>query len=211
MARPHSSFVIREGAYVLKTLNPDHIKGVLDLINQGPYLRLLSMKVRNIGKGFAKVEMDIENKHLNPFGGIHGGVYSSLIDTATYWAVYGDVEEDAGLISLDIKVDNLAPVKEGHLVVEGKRIKAGRSICIAEAVIIDGQGKYLAHGTSKQMVIPGLQTIAQAVSAMGYKPLPPKFISSSDHSPRRAERGRIGPSTLTAPSPGPSGERAEMT
>ena len=137
---------------------------------------MLSMKVSEIGKGFAKVEMDIENKHLNPFGGVHGGVYSSLIDTAAYWAVYCDVEEDAGLISLDVKVDNLAPVKEGHLVVEGKRIKAGKSICIAAAAVIDSEGKYLAHGTSKQMVIPGLQTIAQAVSAMGYKPLPPKFI-----------------------------------
>ncbi len=168
---------MEEGAYILKTLNPDHIHEVLDLINRGPYFRLLSMKVRTIGKGFAKVEMDIENKHLNPFGGIHGGVYSSLIDTATYWAVYCDVEEDAGLISLDIKVDNLASVKEGHVVVEGKRIKAGKSICIAEAVIMDGKGKYLAHGTSKQMVIPGLQTIAQAASAMGYKPLPAKFIS----------------------------------
>jgi uncharacterized protein (TIGR00369 family) len=158
-------------------LNPDHIKAVLDLINQGPYFRLLSMKVSGMGKGFAKVEMDIENKHLNPFGGVHGGVYSSLIDTATYWAVYCDIEENAGLISLDVKVDNLALVKEGHLVVEGKRIKAGKSICIADAAVIDSEGKYLAYGTSKQMVIPGLQTIAQAVSAMGYEPLPPKFIS----------------------------------
>ena len=161
----------------MKTLNPDHIKAVLDLINQGPYFRLLSMKVSGMGKGFAKVEMDIENKHLNPFGGVHGGVYSSLIDTATYWAVYCDIEENAGLISLDVKVDNLALVKEGHLVVEGKRIKAGKSICIADAAVIDSEGKYLAYGTSKQMVIPGLQTIAQAVSATGYKPLPPKFIS----------------------------------
>jgi uncharacterized protein (TIGR00369 family) len=137
------------------------------------------MNVLEMGKGFAKVEMDIANKHLNPFGGIHGGVYSALIDTASYWSVYCDVEENAGLISLDIKVDNLAPVKEGHLVVEGKRIKAGKTICLAEASIIDSRGKYLAHGTSKQMIIPGLQTIAQAVSAMGHKPLPPKFLSKN--------------------------------
>lgn len=170
----------------LKKLNPDHIREVLHLINQGPYFRLLSMRVRDIGKGFATVEMNVENKHLNPFGGVHGGVYSSLIDTATYWAVYGDVEEDAGLISLDVNVDHLAPVKEGSLVVDGKRIKAGRRICMAEAVILDGNGKTLAHGTSKQMVLPGLQTIAQAASALGYQPLPPKFIpnSMSDHSIR---------------------------
>jgi len=163
----------------LKKLNPDHIREVLHLINQGPYFRLLSMRVRDVGKGFATVEMNVENKHLNPFGGVHGGVYSSLIDTATYWAVYGDVDEDAGLISLDVSVDHLAPVKEGSLVVEGKRIKAGKRICMAEAVILDGSGKTLAHGTSKQMVLPSLQTIAQAASALGYQPLPPKFVPKS--------------------------------
>ncbi len=135
------------------------------------------MRITDMGKGFANVEVDIENKHMNPFGGIHGGVYSSLIDTATFWAVYCDVEENAGLISLDVKADNLAPVKEGRLFVEGKRIKSGKTICFAEAVITDGKGKVLAHGTSKMMVISGLQTIGQAVSALGHKPLPPKFIS----------------------------------
>lgn len=160
----------------MQKLNPDHIKAVLDLINRGPYFRLLAMEVREMGIGFSKVVVDLEDKHLNPFGGIHGGVYASLIDTAAYWAVYCEVEENAGLISLDLKVDNLAPVKDGRLVVEGKRIKTGRNICIAEAVIVNDQGKKLAHGISKQMVVPGLQTIAQAVAAMGYKPIPPKFI-----------------------------------
>lgn len=162
----------------MQELNPEHIKAVIELINRGPYFRLLSMEVCELGKGYSKVVVDLENKHLNPFGGIHGGVYASLIDTAAYWAVYCDVEENAGLISLDLKVDNLAPIKDGRLVVEGKRIKAGRRICIAEALIIDNQGKYLAHGISKQMVTPGLQTITQAVSAMGYKSLPPKFINT---------------------------------
>ncbi len=161
----------------MQNLNPEHIKAVLELINRGPFFSLLSMEVCELRKGYSKVVLDLENKHLNPFGGIHGGVYSSLIDTAAYWAVYCDVEEDAGLISLDLKVDNLAPVKEGRLIVEGKKIKAGRNICIAEALIFNRQSKLLAHGISKQMVTPGLQTINQAVSAMGYESLPPKFIN----------------------------------
>lgn len=157
-------------------LNPEHVKAVIELINQGPYFRLLSMEVRELREGYARVEVDLEDKHLNPFGGIHGGVYSSLIDTAAYWSVYCEVEENAGLISLDLKVDNLAPVKSGHLIVEGKRIKVGRSVCLAEGVVCDSRGRYLAHGTSKQIITPGLQTISQAVAAMGYRELPPKFI-----------------------------------
>ncbi|NLO21150.1 MAG: PaaI family thioesterase [Syntrophomonadaceae bacterium] len=161
----------------MKTLNPEHLKAVMDLINQGPFFKLLSMKVSEMGLGYARVELDLQEKHLNPFGGVHGGVYSSLIDTVTYWAVYCDMDEDSGLISLDVTVDNLAPVKNGHLVVEGKRIKAGRTVCLAEATVFDGKGKSLAFGISKQMVTPGLQTISQAVAAMGYKTLPAKYIT----------------------------------
>lgn len=161
----------------MRKLNPEHLKAVMDMINQGPYFQLLSMVVCALEEGYARVEVDLAKKHLNPFGGIHGGVYSSLIDTAAYWAIYCDIEEDAGFISLDINVTNLAPAKEGRLVVEGKRIKAGRSICIAESSVFDSKGKCLAYGTSKQLVTPGLQTIAQAVSALGQKPLPPKFVN----------------------------------
>ena len=98
------------------------------------------------------------------------------VDTAAYWAAYCDIDENTGLISLDVTVDNLAPVKEGILLVEGRRIKAGKSICVTEASITDRRGKYLAHGKSKLMVTQGLQTINQAVASMGYPPLPPKFI-----------------------------------
>lgn len=164
----------------MKIINPEHIKEIIDMINRGPYFVLLSMKVKKLSIGYSRVEVNLEKKHLNPFGGIHGGVYSSLIDTAAYWAVYCDLEEDVGYISLDVQVDNLAAVKGGYLLIEGKSIKVGRSICKAEAVIRDSNGKYLAHGTSKQMITPGLQTINQAALAMGFKNLPPKFISAQD-------------------------------
>lgn len=160
----------------MRRLNPEHIQAVMALINQGPYFKLLSMEVRDLGLGYARVEVDLETKHHNPFGGVHGGVYSSLIDTAAFWAVYGDIDENSGFTSLDITVDNLAAIKTGRLIVEGKRLKAGRTICLAEATITDQQGKYLAHGTSKMMVTPGLQDIGQAVAALGYQSLPPKFI-----------------------------------
>jgi uncharacterized protein (TIGR00369 family) len=161
----------------MKRINPEHIKKLIDLINRGPYFVLLSMEVRELAVGYSRVEVDLDNKHLNPFGGIHGGVYSSLIDTAAYWAVYCDVNENVGYTSLDVQVDNLSMIKNGHLVVEGRRLKVGRSICKAEAVIKDSNGKYLAHGTSKQMITHGLQTINQAIQAMGYEKLPPKFLN----------------------------------
>ncbi|NLJ48797.1 MAG: PaaI family thioesterase [Candidatus Atribacteria bacterium] len=161
----------------MKTINPEHIKVLLDIINQSSYLKLLSIKVCELQLGYCKAEVDLEEKHLNPFGGAHGGVYASLIDTATFWAVYCDLRENVGLTTIDLKVDDLASAKEGKLVVEGKQIKVGRSICLSEATVKDIHGKLLAYGTSKQLILEGMQPISQAASVMGYQSLPPKFLT----------------------------------
>ncbi|MBC7074704.1 MAG: PaaI family thioesterase [Syntrophomonadaceae bacterium] len=160
----------------MRELNPEHVKAVIDLINQAPYFKLLSMVVKDLGVGYSTVEIDIGKKHLNPFEGVHGGVYTSIIDTAAYWAAYCELNENLGLITLDLQVSCLAPVKGGKLISRGSRIKMGRTICLAEAVAADQKGKIVAHGTSKLLVTQGLQTIDQIIIATGSQPLPPKFI-----------------------------------
>ncbi|HUL28881.1 MAG TPA: PaaI family thioesterase [Thermodesulfobacteriota bacterium] len=157
-------------------LNPVHVQMVMEAINRGPFFRHLSMPVKELGKGYSLVELDIGNEHLNPFGGLHGGVYASAIDTAAYWAVYCELDEDVGLISLDLKVDYLAPASAGKLIVKGRSIKIGKTICLAEATAFDGHDKWLAHGISKMMVTQGLQTIKSALDFIGADPLPPKFV-----------------------------------
>lgn len=168
----------------MRELNPEHLERLRGLVNEGPFFRLLNMDIQELGPGHCRVETDLETKHLNCFGGVHGGVYASLIDTAAYWCVYGDIDEDAGLTSIDLKVDNLAACVGGHLRVVGRCLKAGRSICLAEADITDDRGRKLAHGTSKMMVTHGGQTVAQAVRTTGFGELPPKFLHSGE--PRSA-------------------------
>ncbi len=160
----------------MASLNPDHVQAVIKTINEGPYFKLLSMPVKEMGIGYSIVELKMGNKHLNPFGGIHGGAYSSVIDTAAYWATYCELDEMVGLISIDLKIDFLASINEGIIIAKGRSIKIGRSMCLAEATATDENGKWLAHGTSKMMVTKGLQTIEDASDFTGSKALPPKFI-----------------------------------
>ena len=159
----------------MRELNRDHIDAVIQFLARCNYFNLLGLKVLDVGQGYSRVEMDFSDRHLNPFGGIHGGVYATLIDCASFWAVYSDIEEDAGLITLDLKVDYLAAIKKGKAIVEGKRIKAGRTICLSEAHVTDENGKLLAHGSSKQLVTDGLQSIKLSAAAGGIL-LPPKFL-----------------------------------
>ena len=160
----------------MTSLNPDHVEAVINAINQGPFFKHLSMTVKEIGVGYSNVELKVGTEHLNPFGGIHGGAYASVIDTAAYWAAYCELEESVGLISIDLKIDYLAPINDGVIISKGRSIKIGKSMCLAEATATDEEGQWLAHGTSKMMVTKGLQTIEDAFIFTGSEVLPPKFI-----------------------------------
>lgn len=156
-------------------LNQDHIRKLIALVNQSPFFQLLSMTIDDMGVGFSQLRIELEQKHLSPYMAIQGGVYSALIDAAAYWAVYAELPEEAGLITIDVNVNNLASVKEGTILAYGRRIKVGRSICLADVRVEDATGRILSQGTSKLLVTQGLQPIVQIAELAGTS-LPPKFL-----------------------------------
>ena len=164
----------------MKELNPAHIDAVVAMINRCGFFSLLSLEIKEIRYGYCRLEILLGEKHSNPFGGLHGGVYASAIDTAAYWAAYWSLPEETGSTSLDLHVDNLALAQGERLFVEGRQIKEGRTICLCEATVHDETGRLVACGSSKQVVVSGLQTIAQAAAAMGIEKLPPKFLDGSE-------------------------------
>jgi len=109
----------------MKELNPKHLAAV---INQGPFFRHMSIQVTEIGWGISEVVTTIKEEHMNPFGSLHGGVYTSALDTAAYWAADCDLTEERGLVTIDIKVDLLAPILDQQVITKGARIKSGKTI-----------------------------------------------------------------------------------
>lgn len=47
-----------------------------------------------------RIELTLGELHLQPFGIVHGGVLATLIDTATFWAGFMRLPEDAGLVNV---------------------------------------------------------------------------------------------------------------
>ncbi len=152
-------------------LNPEYKNAVVKVVNGSPYFSLLSMEVKDLGWGTSLLEIQVAQKHLQPFGFVHGGVIGSLIDAATFWAVFPQVEREVGLTTIELKVNYLAPVREGRLLAEGKCIKKGKTLALGEAYVRSDKGSLIAHGTSTMMVVPGLHV-------PGYEHLPPTILHS---------------------------------
>jgi len=160
----------------MKKVNPEYAQALMTIANKGPYLQLLSMKICELDYGYCKVETQLSDKLHNPFGSLHGGVFSSILDTATFWAIYCGIDEDAGITTIDLQINNLAAINSGKIIAEGKQLKFGRTICLAESSLKDENGKLLAYGTSKIYLAHGLQSIDKAVDKAGFATLPKKFL-----------------------------------
>jgi uncharacterized protein (TIGR00369 family) len=156
----------------MKKPNPEYVKRICELVNRCPYFELLSMKLLQVDIGYAELGIDLTQKHLQPFGMVHGGVFASIIDAAAFWSIYLALEDPgAGLTTVDLKLNFLAPAARGKLIARGHRIKIGNTLGYAEAEVADENGNLLSHGTSTVIILPGKAIVADP-------PLPPKFIET---------------------------------
>ena len=153
----------------MKKLNPEWTTMIQAQVNESPYFSLQSMEIKELSFGKSLIEIDVQQKHLQPFGMVHGGVFSTLIDAAGFWGLYTEIEPDVGLTTVEMKLNYLAPASDGRLIGLGKTIKIGRTLGLADARIEDQKGRLLAHGTVTLMVLRDLKLEGQDA-------LPPKFL-----------------------------------
>ena len=135
--------------------NPEYIKELQMIVEKSPFPKHMSMRLTKMDMGLATIELALSSVHLQPFGLVHGGVIATMIDTATFWAVYMNIPEDAGLVNVDLKLNYLRPVTKGKMKAEGRSIREGKTICYSEARVYDDLGSLIAHGTSTLLVLPG--------------------------------------------------------
>jgi uncharacterized protein (TIGR00369 family) len=138
-------------------LNPKYAEAVAMIVNRSPYFSLLSMKIKDLQWGASLLEIQVEEKHLQPFGFVHGGAIASIVDAATFWAVFPQVEKGLGLTTVELKVNFLAPTQKGKLAATGRCIRLGKTLALGDAEIRNNEGGLVAHGTATMMVVPDLK------------------------------------------------------
>ena len=121
-----------------------------------PIMDTLGMTGFHAEPGRVVVEMPAETFHYNPLGGVHGGVISTLLDTAAACSVHSTLAVGEMYTSLDLTVKFLRPVTAGSglLTCVGTVLQRGRRTALAQAELTDGRGKVVAHAISSCMIFP---------------------------------------------------------
>ncbi len=114
-----------------------------------PLQRLLGYRLEEWGTDYATLAYEIRPDHLNRAGLLHGGIITTVLDTAAGYAgvhckAPGEVRRT---LTLSFTTTYVTSAKAGRLVATGKRIGGGRSIFYATAELHDTGGRLVAHGT----------------------------------------------------------------
>ncbi len=118
-----------------------------DLIKRGencPYYTLLNMKIDEVKDGYARLTMNLEEKHLQFLKTVHGGAIASLADSAAAWATVGSAGSKAVPVTVEMKMNFLVPVESGRLTAEARIVHRGLKTSLSDVEVKDGNGRLVA-------------------------------------------------------------------
>jgi uncharacterized protein (TIGR00369 family) len=113
--------------------------------------------------GIVEIEMPYSGALTQQHGFLHAGVISTALDSACGYAAFSLMPEDAGVLTIEFKVNLLAPGKGERFLFRGSVTKPGRTIIVADgqayAFSTDGEARLIATMTSTVMTITGREGV----------------------------------------------------
>ena len=114
----------------------------------------LGYDVAEAEHGRVVVTAEPGERHLNPWGTVHGGLAATMLDSCMGLAIQSTLEKGVGSTTLEFKISLVRPIapETGLITAEGIVLSAGRRVGTAEGRIIDRDGRLLAHGTTTCLI-----------------------------------------------------------
>jgi uncharacterized protein (TIGR00369 family) len=107
------------------------------------FLSLIDAPTPEGSDGASRLVVEVDERHFNPAGAVHGGMLATLVDATMGAAVRSTLEGEAPATS-QLTLTYLRPGKGGRLVVTAEVSKRGDSLTMCEAEV-EQDGRTLVH------------------------------------------------------------------
>jgi uncharacterized protein (TIGR00369 family) len=111
--------------------------------NDSGFLALIDAPSPEASDGASRLVVEVDERHFNPAGAVHGGMLATLVDATMGAAVRSTVDGEAPATS-QLTLTYLRPGKGGRLVVTAEVSKRGESLTMCEAEV-EQDGRTLVH------------------------------------------------------------------
>ena len=100
------------------------------------FMKLLGAELVHIATGEVDIALPFDVKLTQQHGFLHAGVTTSIADSACGYAALSLMPEGAAVLSVEFKVNMLAPARGRRFLARGRVIRSGRNITVVKADVL---------------------------------------------------------------------------
>lgn len=142
--------------------DPSYAERVRESFARQGAMRTLGAQLAHIAPGEVDVGFEWAEALTQQHGFVHAGMVAAARDSACGYAGFTLMPSDAGVLTIEFKINLLAPAKGQRFRMEGRVLKPGRTITVTEgrAFAIDsGQEKLVATMACTLMAVVGREGV----------------------------------------------------
>jgi len=143
-----------------------------DFLNQNPndgWVRVMGMHFTRATTEEVEAEVEIELKHRQAYGIVHGGVHCGIIETlASVGAALNAMQEGKTAVGLENHTSFIRATRSGKIRAVAKPLTRGRRSHVWEGTVYDDKGRVLATGRVRMMILePDTELAGERVGVKG--------------------------------------------
>lgn len=108
------------------------------------FMATLGARLERVEPGEVEIALDFRESLTQQHGYLHAGVLASVLDSACGYAAYSLMPEGSGVLSVEFKLDLVAPAEGDTFVARARVLKPGRTLSVTRA-----EGFMQRNGTEK--------------------------------------------------------------
>jgi uncharacterized protein (TIGR00369 family) len=119
-------------------------------------MQTIGARLARVEPGEAEIELGYGERLTQQTGFLHAGVVTAVLDSACGYAAYTLMEPGSEVLSIEFKVNLLAPAVGEKLVARASVVRAGRNITVCRAdgwMVRDGEEVQVAMMTGTMMKV----------------------------------------------------------
>jgi len=138
--------------------NPAYAQRVQSSFDRQQVMKLLGAKLARLAPGECDIELPFKAELTQQHGYFHAGVSGTIADSACGYAAYTLMPADSSVLTVEFKMNLLAPADGEILVARARVLRSGRTlkICVADVFVQkNGTEIHCATMLATIMCLPG--------------------------------------------------------
>ena len=120
--------------------NPAYAQRVQSSFDRQQVMKLLGAKLARLAPGECDIELPFRAQLTQQHGYFHGGIIGTIADSAGGYSAFTLMPEDSSVLTVEYKMNLLAPGDGELLIARGRVLKSGRTLVVSRVDVVVVKG-----------------------------------------------------------------------